>query len=164
MNAPKKKAIDIKWIITNISILGSAVTILWLGMQYIASLEYRIFDTNEDKMNTKTLVDAPYNEYQLLMKRDSVVRQGKKLQDIQEVLMTAFDTLNNRRTKDEEDKNSRVASRNSRDSLYLVTLDNQRKSDSVQGVIQREQLIQTNTNLAILGELKNIQILIDTTK
>ena len=157
MTHPKKKAIDIKWIITNISILTVGVSLLWVGMQYVASLEHRIFDTNTDKVNTKNLVDAPFNEYQLLMKRDSVLRQGEKTEQIQSVLMIAFDTINVRYARDEEDKISRVKSRNERDSTYRATLDTQRRADSVMLKIQREQVIMTNTNLDILSALKYLQ-------
>lgn len=84
MTPPKKKSIDIKWIITNFSIIGSALTILWVGMKYVASSEERMFETSDQRVKTKILVDAPYNEYQLLMKRDSVLRQGEKVEKIEE--------------------------------------------------------------------------------
>jgi len=133
-------------------VLGGIVFFAWKAGYF----EQRMFETPEQRIKTKTLVDAPYNEYQLLMKRDSVLRQGEKVEKIEKSLMIAFDSINVRWKDDIEDKTSRISSRNKRDSLDIIQT--QQMDELV-----KDDAIQKGINLQILDELKDIRKAIDTT-
>jgi murein L,D-transpeptidase YafK len=123
--------------------------------EWKAESQERMFKDSNERVITEQHVAEPFSRYKMQLKNDSILMQ-------QSFLSTAFDTINKRHSNDEEDKSSRIASRNKRDSTYAATIDNQRKSDSIQKKIQREQIIQTNTNQLILQELKSLRVLIDT--
>ena len=147
----------LKWFVSVVGFIGV------FGFMFKASVEWGsfkqelknerenyMFDTTEDKVKTKLLVDAPYNKYQLLMARDTIIDQGQHLDTITKSLMGAFDTINKRYANDVEDKIHRIASRKKRDSLDVI------QTQQMQELIKDGE-IQKGINLQILDELKEIR-------
>lgn len=118
--------------------------------EWKAESQERMFKDSKERVITEQHVAEPFSRYKMQLKNDSILVQQK-------FLTTAFDTINVRHANDEEDKISRIKSRSERDSIYKSAVEKQRKMDSVLVDIQREQLIQTNTNLSILSELKKLR-------
>ena len=131
-------------------ILGSLLYGSWFVSGYMSDSKQRMFESVEQRIKTKTLVDTPYSEYQNLKKRDSLLSQQKEL-------FVIFDTINKMYESDIEDKEDRIKSRAQRDSILIETSIAQIKSDSVQKEIQREQKILANTNQHILEVLIDIK-------
>jgi len=131
-------------------ILGSLLYGSWFVSGYMSESKQRMFESVEQRIKTKTLVDTPYSEYQNLKKRDSLLSQQKEL-------FVIFDTINKMYESDIEDKEDRIKSRAQRDSILIETSIAQIKSDSVQKEIQREQKILANTNQHILEVLIDIK-------
>ena len=131
-------------------ILGSLLYGSWFVSGYMSDSKQRMFESVEQRIKTKTLVDTPYSEYQNLKKRDSLLSQQKEL-------FVIFDTINKMYESDIEDKEDRIKSRAQRDSILIETSIAQIKSDSVQKEIQREQKILANTNQLILDALIDIK-------
>lgn len=62
MTPKTKKPIDFKFIITNISIIGLGVSIMWMGMKYAAESKTKMFETPQQREKTRQHIDSDYNE------------------------------------------------------------------------------------------------------
>jgi hypothetical protein len=136
-------------------ILGGIV----LGANYIGKMEVdnatKQFESPSQKEKTRQHIDSDYNEvknYQLMQEQ----KQMKVQLDTSYAFVNALFKEDRARIKaDSINSASAVKSRAKRDST-----NNKVVKDIEQ--IQREQIIQTNTNQLILQELKSLRVLIDT--
>lgn len=131
-------------------IIGSLLYGSWFVSGYMEASKQRMFENAEERIRTKQHMDTPYNEYQNLKKRDSLLSLQKKI-------VIIFDTINKRYEDDIEDKEDRIVSRAKRDSMLVQATKAQHKSDSVQKVIQKEQHELSKTNKVILETLNEIK-------
>ncbi len=150
-------AIIAKWVLSLIVVLGGSWFILKASSEWGAfkqelknEREQLMFESSDQRVKTKMLVDAPYSKYQQLMARDTIKAQGKHLDTIQVALNKAFDTINKFWIADAEDKIHRMKSRNRRDSLDLI------QTQQMEEFI-KDGVIQKGINLQILDELKEIR-------
>lgn len=150
-------AIIAKWILSLAAFAGAIWFVLIASSEWGAfkqelknERENYMFETTADKVKTKLLVDAPYNKYQLLMARDTIIDQGQHLDTITKSLMGAFDTINKFWVSEAEDRANRIPSRRKRDSLDVI------QTQQMQ-VFGKQFDIQKGINLQILDELKEIR-------
>lgn len=155
MNAEKKNTIKnkinsvVQWVIllgVFGGILGAAIA--WGEWKNI--MQERMFKDSNERVRTEQHIAEPFSRYKMQLKNDSILMQQK-------FLNTAFDTINVRYANDEEDKKSRIKSRARRDSSYFSIIKSQKKSDSVQIEIQREQRNTSNAIQLILQKLDTAQ-------
>lgn len=155
MNAEKKNTIKnkinsvVQWVIL-LGVFGGifAAAIAWGEWKNI--MQERMFKDSNERVRTEQHIAEPFSKYKMQLKNDSILMQQK-------FLNIAFDTINVRYANDEEDKKSRIKSRARRDSSYFSIIESQKKSDSVQIEIQREQRNTSNAIQLILQKLDTVQ-------
>ncbi len=141
MATKTKKSIDIKWIITNVSIIGMGISIIWLGMRYVAEADTKMFDSPTDKEKTRAHIDSDYNE----VKNYKLMEEQKEMKA---ELDTAYAWVNarfkedvNKRKLDSMNKADAIKSRANRDSLFVRQgndIDNVKKNVSrIENAVQR---------------------------
>lgn len=152
MTAKEKKPIDVKWIITNVSIIGMGISIIWMGMQYVAEADTKMFKDSMQKEKTRQHIDSDYNEvknYQLM----------EEQKEMKAELDTAYAFVN---AVFKEDRAARKV--DSVNSSNAIT--SRAKRDSLRDVDTREiQNIKTNVSRmenAIQIILSNQQKILDT--
>jgi len=159
MNAEKKNNMK-NWVSTWLTpslILGAILLGSWKGSEMLAIAKQLMFETVEQRIKTKDHINSDYNEvknYQLMEEQ----KQMKIELDTAYAFVNAIFKEDRARIKiDSTDSADAVRSRAKRDSTNLKVVNDIEN-------IQREQVIQTNINLSLLQEMKNIKKLLDTTK
>jgi hypothetical protein len=152
---PIQKFYDVVKILGAISVIIGLVAVFMAWGENNKDVETRIFESPSQKEKTRQHIDSDYNEvknYQLMQEQ----KQMKVELDTAYAFVNALFKEDRARLKmDSINSASAIKSRATRDST------NNKVVKDIQQ-IQREQIIQTNTNQLILQELKSLRVLIDT--
>lgn len=145
----KKKTIDVKFIITNISIIGLGVSILWTGMKYAAESETKMFESPSQREKTRQHIDSDYNEVRNYQLMEQVTEMKVELDTAYAFVNAMFKEDRAARRLDSINSASAIKSRKARDSIVRAqakTIEN----------IQREQRITSNAVQLILAKLDTL--------